>query len=168
MISLLQTFLQSHKHHLTNAMGSSSAPAIFERFSSAVHYISNKHMGIQHMFHILDDFFILGPPNSNICQQNLSRFLRFCGHEGIPIKSEKTYSAATTLSYIGLEIDSIRIGAHLSESKLDKLRKELRFVKRTIALKSRSLLGYLIFCCKVVTPGRCFLRRLLDLTSKSH
>ena len=51
-------------------MGSSSAPAIFERFSSAIHFVCNTYLGIDHMVHILDDFLNLGPPNSHICQQN--------------------------------------------------------------------------------------------------
>ena len=34
----------------------------------------------------------------------------------------------------------------------------------TEAMCLQSLIGYLNFCCNVVPPGRCFLRRLIDKT----
>ena len=67
---------------------------------------------------------------------------------------------------MGLELDSARMEARLPQDKLEKVRLLLtRYsMKRKIKLKYlQSLLG-LLFCCKVVVPGRCFLRRLYDLT----
>ena len=57
--------------------------------------------------------------------------------------------------------------ARLPRDKLEKIRTLLaqHTRKRKIKLKDlQSLLGLLNFCCKVVVPGRCFLRRLYDLT----
>jgi hypothetical protein len=71
-------------------MGSSSSCFIFECFSTGLQWISQEKLGIQHMVHILDDFLILGPPNSSVCQLNLQRFLQLCSSTGVPTKPEKT------------------------------------------------------------------------------
>ena len=41
------------------------------------------------MSHILDDFFFIGPPNSEKCRDDLTRFLYVCKKIGVPIKMEK-------------------------------------------------------------------------------
>lgn len=70
---------------------------------------------------------------------------------------------------MGLELDSIHMEARLPLDKLTKLRQALsdQTKRRQITLKAlQKRLGLLNFCCSVVTPGRCFLRRLTDLTRK--
>lgn len=59
--------------------------------------------------------------------------------------------------------------ARLPIDKLTKLRDQLLATSHSRKIKLRdlqSLLGLLIFCCQVVIPGRCFLRRLTDVTKK--
>lgn len=150
-------------------MGASSSCAIFERFSTALHWIASNKLSIKHMVHILDDFLILGPPNSITCQRNLEAFIALCSEIGVPIKSEKTQNACQVITFLGLELDSTTMEARLPYDKLVKLRTQLaKFSKhRKITLKElQSLLGLLNFCCTVVPPGRPFLRRLTDLTKK--
>ncbi|KAH3833697.1 hypothetical protein DPMN_107009 [Dreissena polymorpha] len=150
-------------------MGASSSCAIFERFSTALHYASEQFLGIKHMVHILDDFLFLGPADSPICQTNLQKFLDFCSLIGVPIKSEKTENATPIITFMGLELDSLTMEARLPHDKLLKLRELLMKTSksRKVTLKElQSLLGLLNFCCQVVTPGRSFLRRLTDLTKK--
>ena len=68
---------------------------------------------------------------------------------------------------MGLELDSVRMEARLPDDKLEKVRLLLRSYKkyRKIKLQSlQSVIGLLNFCCIVMRPGRCFLRRLIDLT----
>ena len=70
---------------------------------------------------------------------------------------------------MGLELDSVAFEARLPLDKLTKLRERLSSAcrKRKMTLKDlQSLLGLLNFCCKVVLPGRTFLRRGYDLTKK--
>lgn len=155
-------------------MGASSSCAIFERFSSGLQYIAKKVLKIHYMIHILDDFLILGPPESSACQNDLNKFLRLCSDVGFPNKEQKTENARTVISFMGLELDSNLMQARLPQDKLNKLQEQLSAMakRRKVTLKElQSLLGLLNFCCQVVTPGRAFLRRLIDLTkkvSKSH
>ena len=116
-------------------MGCSSAPAIVDRFSSALEHNAIQHLGIANIIHILDDFLILGPPDSPTCQQNLNRFISFCAFVGVPIKSEKTENANNVMTFMGLELDSVQVEAHLPFDKLEKLCVKLKDVKRTITLK---------------------------------
>ena len=147
--------------------GASSSCALFESFSKALEWIARHKLGIKDILHILDDFLIFGPPNSVKCNQFLDKFLGMCNDLGVPIKAEKTEKATTCLTFMGLELDSIAMEARLPRDKLEKIRTLLaqHTRKRKIKLKDlQSLLGLLNFCCKVVVPGRCFLRRLYDLT----
>lgn len=45
------------------------------------------------MSHILDDFFFIGPSNSEQCHVDLTNFLLLCEHIGVPIKKKKTSNA---------------------------------------------------------------------------
>ena len=66
---------------------------------------------------------------------------------------------------MGLELDSVEMEARLPPDKLNKAQELLNKYcnKRKIRLRElQSLIGYLSFCCSVVPPGRCFLRRLID------
>lgn len=155
--------------------GASSSCAIFERFSSGLQYIAEMKLNINFMVHILDDFLILGSPNSSQCLDGLTSFLNLCKEIGVPIKFSKTEYPTTVLTFMGLVLDSDLMEARLPNDKLEKLRILLshQVRSRKITLKNlQSLIGLLNFCCSVVLPGRCFLRRLIDLTigvsSPSH
>lgn len=147
-------------------MGSSSSCAIFTAFSTALKWIAMEKLRAKYVVHILDDFLFLGPARSPRCNEDLDNFISMCNKLGVPIKAEKTERACTKLTFMGLELDSENMVARLPDDKLVKLRNLLDTFhrKRKIKLKDlQSLLGLLNFCCKVVVPGRCFLRRLYDL-----
>ena len=148
-------------------MGLRSSAAIFDRFSSGLKWIAQSKLGISFITHILDDFLILGPANSNNCQKQLHTFFAFCEQVGVPIKSDKTVGPCTCLTFMGLELDSGKMEVRLPKDKLEKKSglfwAHIRNVK--IRLHTlQSIIGLLNFCCIVVRSGRCFFRRLIDLT----
>lgn len=148
-------------------MGCSSSCNIFDRFSSGLKWIAQTKLGISWLIHILDDFFILGPANSDACLRDLNKFLQLCDNLGVPIKAEKTELPSTILTFMGLELDSNLMEARLPQDKLVKVRGLLEQYRKCRKIELRelqSLIGFLNFCCQVVRPGRCFLRRLIDLT----
>ncbi len=147
----------------TLPMGSRSGCAIFESFSEAIQFLAEAR-GCGKMSHVLDDFLMVSA-NKHISDSRLSAFLSLCRLLGIPVVVKKTKSG-TCLVFLGITLDTIKMEARLPQ---DKLHKFLRLVcsyrqLQKISIKQlESLTGLLNFACKVIRPGRPFLRRLYNL-----
>ncbi len=73
----------------------------------------------------------------------------------------------TTLTFAGIELDTILFEARLPADKITKSKALLsKFLQcKKAALKQvQSLIGLLNFACSIVVPRRAFLRPLIDLT----
>ena len=148
-------------------MGASSSCKIFESLSQSLQWVMYSKFNVGGMSHMLDDFFFIGPKNSNKCLQDIKQFISICEECGIPIKMEKTHFPTSVLTIYGIEVDSNALECRLPQAKLDKIRTKLQEVKyrKKITLKElQSLIGLLNYACLVVVPGRAFLRRIIDLT----
>ncbi|XP_060085027.1 uncharacterized protein LOC132564393, partial [Ylistrum balloti] len=148
-------------------MGCSISCRLFEAFSSAIHWILEHKFNVAGVVHVLDDFLFVGPPNTEKCLTDLTTFLQFCFDTAIPIKQSKTEFPTTCLTFLGIELDSVAMVARLPMDKLEKMRDCVKLFSRCrkVTLKElQSLIGLLNFACRVVLPGRPFLRRLIDLT----
>ena len=97
-------------------MGCSSSCRTFELFSSALEWVAQNKLHINHIIHLLDDFLIIAA-SQEICQRQLTLFVDLCGHFGVPIAPEKTCGPATTLSFAGIELDTIQLEARLPAEK---------------------------------------------------
>lgn len=148
-------------------MGASCSCQIFEKLSEALQWFMMTKFHAAGMSHILDDFFFIGPPNSEKCKVDLAAFLALCQRVGIPINKEKTFGPLTKLVIYGIEVDSIEMMSRLPQDKIDKCRNLLLAfaLRKKVTLRElQSLIGVLNFACSVIIPGRAFLRRLIDLT----
>lgn len=148
-------------------MGCATSCNIFERFSTALHWILEQVFNASGVVHVLDDFLFVGPPSSQKCNEDLQKFLSLCNQSGVPIKESKTVNPTTCLVFLGIELDTCLRVARLPQDKIHKIRESLTSFlhKKKATLKElQSLLGLLNFACQVVIPGRPFLRRLIDLT----
>lgn len=146
-----------------------SAPFFFNQLADAIQWILSYHHGVEHSFHYLDDFFFSGPPVSSSCSQAVSDMVRLCHNLGVPLKQDKLVGPATSLTFLGMHLDSVAQQASLPPEKLDLLLEALCthvhlyesnspvFKKQLPSLNSR-----LSFAMKVVPAGRIFLRRLLN------
>ena len=151
-------------------MGCSSSCKTFETLSTAMEWIAQNKLRINHIIHLLDDFLIIAKSES-LCQDQLNLFLELCSYLGIPIAPEKICGPATTLSFAGIELDSVSFEARLPLDKIDKCLSLIAsfLTRKKVTLKEiQSLSGMLNFACSVVVPGRAFLRRLIDLTVGVH
>ena len=83
-------------------MGLSFACNLFERFSTAIHWITNEKLRIEGCVHLIDDFLLVGPPSLYVCSGQLELFFRFLEHIRVPIKHEKTVYPTTVLTFLGL------------------------------------------------------------------
>ena len=114
-------------------------------------------------------------PESTQCKNNLQTFLCLAESLNLPVKQEKTVQPSTCVSLHGIEVDTTTMTMCLPRDKLLDARSKVKAMakrRKTSLLELQSLLGTLNFACRVVVPGRAFLRRLFDLTKgvskKSH
>lgn len=103
------------------AQGLSYSCALFETFSTSLQWMVENKLQISGCAHILDDFLFVGPSNYDQCLMELNKFLTMAKDLGIPIKQEKTVLPCTTLSFVGIEIDSILMEKRLPSEKLTKI-----------------------------------------------
>ena len=120
-------------------MGCRSSCAIFEAFSTAVEWIAKNELKVAGIAHILDDFLIISN-SMNQGYKDLLGFQTMCETLGIPLAPEKTEGPASSLTFAGIELDTIARTARLPAEKLEKA---IALVKR--ALDKRGTVGYRVF-----------------------
>jgi len=147
----------------TLPMGCRSGCAIFEALSTALQHILEV-KGLGPLCHILDDFLLISKHIPS-AKQKLRAFLEICRKIGIPIAMEKT-EYGWCLTFMGLELDTRLMRARLPQDKLEKCRNLVHKYTKEGKIQVRqleALTGLLNFACKVIVPGRAFLRRLYHL-----
>ena len=145
--------------------GLRSAPKIFTAVADALEWCIRQR-GAEWIRHYLDDYITLGPPASDRCQYNLRILEEVCTMLGVPLAAHKREGPTTCLTFLGIEIDSVASSLRLPEEKLQRLLRELHQwgdKKACTRRELESLVGLLNHACKVVRPGRTFLRRMIDL-----
>ncbi len=117
------------------------------------------------LFHYLDDFLVVGPPASNKCATSLNILLAMFARLGVPVAVEKLEGPSTSLTFLGIELHSRAMQMRLPHAKIQELQALIREwkPKRSCTRRElRSLAGKLQHACKVVRPGRTFLRRMFE------
>ena len=153
-------------YYTTLPQGAASSCFIFERIATAIHWILTNHYNIQHLVHYLDDFLFLDTTRDG-CHKTLNTFHKLCEEIGIPINHNKTEGPSISLSFLGIQLDTIANQASLPLDKVNKYTDLMQdFLNRkTVRLhEMQKVIGSLQFTTSVVTPGRTFLRRLINST----
>jgi len=148
--------------------GLRSAPYLFNRLSDAIHWVLHHNYGVTHLLHYLDDFFTAGSANTDNCMNNLTAMLSLCKRINAPVKSSKVEGPSTSLTFLGILLDTTTMEASITQERKQALLSELNYLRHRRNCTKRallSLIGKLSFCCKVVPAGRIFLRRLIDLST---
>ena len=146
--------------------GLRSAPFLFNQLSDGLQWILKNNYGIQHVIHILDDFFI-AERNKLDCLTSFSTLLRVFMSLKAPVVASKTIGPSREIEFMGIILDSVRMEARLPQDKLIRINQLLNSFqnRRSVRLAElQSLIGTLQFTCKVVVPGRTFLQRAINLT----
>ena len=144
--------------------GLRSAPKIFNALADALEWKLGQE-GIDHIFHYLDDFAVVGPPNSPVCLQALEILERVCSYLGIPLAAEKRDGPTPVIVFLGIMIDTLKQELRLPEDKLTRLLEtvtEWGRKKTCTRQELESLIGTLQHACRVIPPGRSFMRRALS------
>ena len=77
------------------------------------------------MIHYLDDFLMVGSPSSDTCQLNLDILKQLCDDLGVPLALEKVEGPSTTISFLGILLDTVRMEIRLPEDKLAQIKDTL-------------------------------------------
>ena len=139
-----------------------SAPKFFNAIADALQWILLS-KGINHIYHYLDDYICVTPPSAPPVTHSI---IPVCDALGVPLAMEKVEGPCTVLSFLGIELDTMSLQMRVPADKLHKVKDVVsHWLQRRKACKKRelqSLVGLLNHACKVVRPGRLFLRRLVE------
>ena len=111
--------------------------------------------------------FLILAESKQQCKNQLNDFINMCAILGIPLAREKTEGPDTTLTFAGIELDTVRGEARLPQVKLIRYRiliENIKSRKQVTLRELQSMIGCLNHCCYIIPAGRPFLRRLIDLT----
>ena len=98
-----------------------------------------------------------------MCNHLIREFLRLCEEIGVLVATEKTEWADECIVFLGVLLDGRHLMMRLPlEKRLKALTMLRTFIdKRKATVKElQELCGYLNFLCKVIFPGRPFIRRM--------
>ena len=145
------------------SFGLRSAPIIFSAVADAL-ASAMLLRGIPILLHYIDDF-LFWAPDPLLCCRHLLTAASVCHELGLPAEPLKVEGPATTITFLGIEIDTLKQEIRLPHSKL----------KHTLALWSRKrvatkrelqvLLGHLNHAATVVPAGKPFLRHIIEIMS---
>eukprot|EP00731_Ephydatia_muelleri_P018931 Em0011g971a len=150
--------------------GLRSAPKIFNALADALEWRLRED-GVRNVFHYLDDFVVLGTPGTVECRSALDKLRSRCTDLGIPLAAHKCEGPSTSITFLGIFIDTATGELRLPPEKLVHIRSLLSEWGDRKACNRReleSLIGYLNHAYKVVRPGRSFLRRMIDLLHRNN
>jgi hypothetical protein len=146
----------------TLPFGLLSAPKIFTTLADAAVWILRQH-GVNFVIHYGDDF---GAPGSQECAQALTMVKQIFSLLGLSFAIYKLDGPTWCLTFLGIEIDTIAMEIRLPLQKLRELQilvgswlEHRRSCTRDVL---ESLIGK---ACKVIRPGKTFMRRMFELLS---
>ena len=140
--------------------GVRSAPLLFTALADATEWVIRQ-KGVQHIWHYVDDFILAGEPHSTQCASSMASALQAFHELGIPIEPEKSEGPATTLTVLGIEVDTVAMQLRLPADKLCRLQETTASWRGRKCCTKRellSLIGLLQHAATVTRPGRSFVR----------
>ena len=147
--------------------GLRSSCRLWEIYAAALHYFLAKSLSLPFdriVIHYVDDFlFVVKIKQDGEVFRDAA--LRLCAMLGIPMAADKTEGPVTSLTFLGIELDTVKMEARLPASKqhdLQLLCSSWAVRPTASVVELQSLIGTLQFACAVVRPGRFYLRRIID------
>ena len=122
--------------------------------------------GWGHLCISLDDFLIVGCPQSCQCRESLELAVAVCWELGVPLASDKLVGPAQKLQFLGVTFDTESLELHLPGEKLDRLKvmvSNWRGKRSCMKRELFSLNSHLQHAARVVKPGHSFLCCMIDL-----
>ena len=118
-------------YYIDTCLPFGSAPFLFNQFAEALQWILENNYGFKCLIHYLDDFLMMGQAGSPKCEHLLGIFLDVCETMGIQVAMDKVEGPATSITFLGLQLDSVLQQISLSAEKLQQMLKELEKWQQT-------------------------------------
>ena len=148
--------------------GLRSSPGIFNKFADVVCWIIRNIFHVKNIVHYSDDFFLVSPNDIHTAQTELNTVKSAFRYINVPIAEDKLEGPSHLIPYLGILINSSDLTMEIPHDKASDITKLLlswSSRKKCTKRELQSLIGKLSFICKVIRPGRLFLRRLIDLST---
>ena len=158
-------------HDKVLPFGLRSAPYIFDKFATALNWILKDTCHLTDVIHYLDDFLNVSPPCPSIADHHRALLLDTFSYLNVPVAPEKVEGPATSLTFLGLELDTERLEIRLPDNKRTAYLHRVSSILTSGKVSKRelaSVLGNLSFATQAIPAGRTFLRRLYDLDRATH
>ena len=120
----------------------------FQRLSNAIAHIVQHRTGHK-LVNYLDDY-LFAALLKLLCKAQVKIFIQICEWIRLPLAPKKTYWASTTLTFLGLLVDTLRQVVSLPADKIQKGKKLIRYIiekqnhKATVA-QIQQICGFLNF-----------------------
>eukprot|EP00731_Ephydatia_muelleri_P012033 Em0006g927a len=127
--------------------GLSSAAKIFNALADALEW-TIRQKGATHIAHYLDNFVIVGAPDSS---QSLNVVTTTCRELGVPLSTSKCEGPTTCLTFLGIKLDTMAGTIRLPSDKLSRVQAVLQAwgdKKTCLTRELESLVGLLHHTCK--------------------
>ena len=148
--------------------GLRSSPYLFCLISDAILWIFSHLNNHYHALCYMDDFLICALPTAGNCQLLMDSFISLCSCLGVPLAEDKTEGPSSSITFLGVLLDSVTQTISLPQSKFTAL-SELLMIwsekESCTRLELQSLIGHLMFASKCIPSSRLFTRRLILLLS---
>jgi hypothetical protein len=147
--------------------GLRSSAAIFCCLAKAIAWICVHVYEIKGLINYYDDYLIVRA-TEDLCARDLRCFLHVCNILNVPVEFTKVDGPATTMHFLGIELQSVLMLARLPPNKLHDLSVLLPAwlgKKSCTKRELQSIIGKLAWCARIMPSGRVFLRHLIDKLS---
>ena len=155
---------------LTLPFGLKSSAKLFTEMADALK-LAMEYSGVSEVDHYLDDYIMIGPRDSDICDRNLNIMINTCRKLGFEVNFDKVTKPNPVVEFLGLIIDSNKLEIRVSQERLQETLTELNKFKHIKSCTKRELLsiiGKLVFISRAVHPGRSFIRRMIESSKKAR
>ena len=102
-------------------MGCSISCSLFEMFSTFLEFHTKRVWDTPAVTHYLDDFLFVGRSKQQ-CAAMFTSFWACCAQLRVPLAEEKTEGPCQVITFLGLEIDTVRREVRVPQTKVVALR----------------------------------------------
>ena len=140
--------------------GLRSAPFIFDKFADSLQWILQNTCKLQRILHCLDDFLDIAGPSKEQAQKHHDLILEMFKYLDVPVAPEKVEGPSTSLTFLGIELDTVNLEMRLPADKKADILAIARNILATNRVNKRelaSVVGKLSFASRSILAGRTFL-----------